>query len=368
MNTTKFYFIFFALCILSYYVKAQDVDTELEQIQLEATTLTEEVANSNDSETMVQASITELQTVQKNNLDRILSLEKENNILLEIIDSVKANLTEDVKTLKDSAMKMQASVNELLTIQKNQTERIISLERENNSLKSIIDSVRNDYVILSKSQKQDKEQLDAQIGDTKEQIKISRDLLYDRLNIGSVLVATILTIIIAIVILCIRRVKKGTDSIDEVRNVQAALQSVQANMQEESIKLDNKLLELIDKQLSSVSVAATNVAPDHSLALKVADEIVRIEMNLSRMDTSVKGYKQLSKAVQRIKDNFKANGYEIVDMLGKPYNAGMKVVANFAVDEKLNPGQQIITGIIKPQINYNEQMIQAAQITVSQNI
>ena len=46
----------------------------------------------------------------------------------------------------------------------------------------------------------------------------------------------------------------------------------------------------------------------------------------------------------------------------------MKVIANFIPDETLPEGSQIITGIIKPQINYNGQMIQAAQITVSQNI
>ena len=107
---------------------------------------------------------------------------------------------------------------------------------------------------------------------------------------------------------------------------------------------------------------------DHSLALKVADEIVRIELNLSRMNSSIKGYKQLAKAVQRIKDNFQANGYEIVDMLGKPYNDGMKVIANFVSDENIEQGKQIITGVIKPQINYNGKMIQSAQITVSQNI
>jgi hypothetical protein len=55
-------------------------------------------------------------------------------------------------------------------------------------------------------------------------------------------------------------------------------------------------------------------------------------------------------------------------MLGKPYNDGMKVTASFVEDENLEPGKQIITGIIKPQINYNGTMIQAAQITVSQNI
>ena len=86
------------------------------------------------------------------------------------------------------------------------------------------------------------------------------------------------------------------------------------------------------------------------------------------MDSSVKGYKQLVKAVERIKANFLANGYEIVDMLAKPYNEGMKVTANFVTDETLAEGVQIITGIIKPQINYCGKMIQAAQITVNQNL
>ena len=46
----------------------------------------------------------------------------------------------------------------------------------------------------------------------------------------------------------------------------------------------------------------------------------------------------------------------------------MRVIADFVVNEELNEGEQIITGITKPQINYNGEMIQAAQITVSQNI
>ena len=66
--------------------------------------------------------------------------------------------------------------------------------------------------------------------------------------------------------------------------------------------------------------------------------------------------------------DYKHNGYEIVDMLGKPYHEGMKVIANFVENEELELGKQIITGIIKPQINYKGKMIQAAQITVSQNL
>lgn len=92
-----------------------------------------------------------------------------------------------------------------------------------------------------------------------------------------------------------------------------------------------------------------------------------MEMTLYRMDSSVKGHKPLSKSIKQMKDNLLANGYEIVDMLGKPYDDGMKVTANFIEDEDLEEGQKIITAVIKPQINYKGKMIQAANITVSQN-
>ena len=161
--------------------------------------------------------------------------------------------------------------------------------------------------------------------------------------------------------------RKDYTSMSEVRKAQDALQLAQSKIQEDSVKLDNQMLALMERQMNSAP-AKTSAETDHSLALKVADEIVRIEVNLSRMDASVKGYKQLAKAVERIKNNFQANGYEIIDMLGKPYNEGMKVVANFVPDETLKEGEQFITGVTKPQINYNGKMIQSAQITVSQNI
>ena len=90
-------------------------------------------------------------------------------------------------------------------------------------------------------------------------------------------------------------------------------------------------------------------------------------MTLYRMDSSIKGHRPLSRSIKQMKDNLIANGYELVDMLGKNYDDGMRVQANFIEDEELEPGARIITAIIKPQINYKGKMIQAAQITVSQN-
>ena len=220
---------------------------------------------------------------------------------------------------------------------------------------------------IGETQSNDRKHTESKFQATDSAVSTNQLTLRSRSIWGGAIVLAIIAAIAAVTVWLTKRIKSGYSSIDEVRKAQE-------RMQEESIKLDNRLMEIIDQQLNTAKAiqAATpntsTAAPDHSLAMKVADEIVRIELNLSRMDSSIKGYKQLSKAVERIKNNFMANGYEIIDMLGKPYNEGMKVTANFVVDESLKEGEQIITGITKPQINYNGKMIQAAQITVSQNI
>jgi len=155
-----------------------------------------------------------------------------------------------------------------------------------------------------------------------------------------------------------RITKDKADTVEQIKNTKKTLE-------EEAVKLDGKLVEILETQLKINKEAP---ATDHSLALKVADEIVRIETNLSRMDESIKGYKQLAASVRRIKDNFMANGYEMVDMLGKPYHEGIIGKADFVSDENLKEGERIITNVIKPQINFGGIMIQKAHITVNQNI
>lgn len=128
-------------------------------------------------------------------------------------------------------------------------------------------------------------------------------------------------------------------------------------------------MQAISKQISALA-SAPGATPEseQKLITTLADRITFMEMTLYKMDSSVRGHKQLSRSINQMKDNLLANGYELVDMLGKDYHDGMKVTANFVEDEELPEGKQIITGIIKPQINYKGKMIQSAQITVSQNI
>lgn len=272
---------------------------------------------------------------------------------LKFIQSKQAELNEKIECLSMALSKKKREIK--------------ALQQDNGVLFKNIDSLKCFCNELKKTQAEAQVSISEKLQDTDNVIASTQSVVKNRTLWGGIITIIILFAVSLISYYLIKRIKRGTSSIDDVRKAQEALQNAQSKMQEDSIKLDNQMLVLMERQLNIVpmnSLAET----DHSLALKVADEIVRIELNLSRMDASVKGYKQLTKAVERIKNNFLANGYEIIDMLGKPYNEGMKVVANFVPDGTLKNGEQIITGITKPQINYNGKMIQSAQITVSQNI
>lgn len=148
----------------------------------------------------------------------------------------------------------------------------------------------------------------------------------------------------------------------------------------ETKKLSLKQKEVLEKQVedsqkladwlsdkSSSELSSKPNETDHSFAKRVADEIVRMSTNLSRMDNSIRGFKQLSASVRKLIQSLSINEYEIVELLNKPYSSGMNLEANFVFNEEIEKGSQIITRIIKPQINYKGKMIQGAQVEVSQN-
>lgn len=280
-----------------------------------------------------------------------------------------------IKNLETEFVKLSNRINQLQTVQNQQKQTIVTQNAKIEALEQQL-GVKATELETSLNEKSSalESTITTKIGETDSKISQTAESLNQSISANKLIaiIGIIAAVVLLVVVYFVLKTKIGSkdSDIDKIKSAQKSLENVQKSMQEESVKLDNKLVELLEKQMTSQPIATESKSsePDHSLALKVADEIIRIETNLSKMDPSVKGYKQLSKAVERIRTNFMANGYEIVDMLNKPYNEGMKVTANFVSDESLADGEQKITGITKPQINYNGKMIQSAQITVSQNI
>lgn len=188
--------------------------------------------------------------------------------------------------------------------------------------------------------------------------------------LGGVLLLVVAALAIVIYVLLHKKINKGSADVEELRAKAEKLNEEVLNQFAQEMSEMQKISSSLDAIAKNpVHADSGNTSePDHSLIRTLADRITFMEMTLYKMDPKVRGFKQLSKSISQMKDNLLANGYELVEMLGKPYNDGMKVTANFIEDEELEAGKQIITGIIKPQINYKGKMIQAAQITVSQNI
>ncbi len=194
--------------------------------------------------------------------------------------------------------------------------------------------------------------------------KLDQDVSKNRLYW---IIATLATLLLGGVIYWLlgkRIANSKTDVETQIKNTKTALE-------EESIKLDSKLVEVLESQLKlkQEEKAPTKEADekDHSLVLKVADEVTRILMNLEVMDKEIRGYKHLKKYSESILDNLKAYGYEIPVLMGQPYSQGLNMVATLEFDENIEQGKQVIKRIIKPQVNYNHKMIQAAKVIVAFN-
>lgn len=284
-------------------------------------------------------------------------------------DKVKA-LEEKCSILQNKQVNADNNLRKLVERQQEAEHKMQILVKENEVQRLAIDSLQDKCKSLEEAQSTDRENINGKIDATDNNVRTNQDLLQSRTLYGVIAIMVVFVIIIGVAYLLTKRIKSGTSTIGDVRKAQEALQAAQTKMQEESVKLDNQLLAIVQKQLdaSVPSANKTTGEPDHSLVVKLADEIARIETNLSKMDKSVRGYKQLVQAKDRMINNVRANGYEIISLLGQEYNDGMQFQTRFVPDENLPEGKRIITGMIKMQVNYNGKMIQPAEIVVSQNI
>lgn len=282
-------------------------------------------------------------------------------------DKIKA-LEEKCYVLQNKQVKADNNLRKLIENQHVAEREIQTLVKKNDAQRLAIDSLQDKCKSLEEAQSTDRENINGKIDATDNNVRTNQDQLQSRTLYGVIVVIVVLVIIVGVACWLTKRIKSGTSTIGDVRRAQEALQAAQTKMQEESVKLDNQLLAIVQKQLDASSASKITGEPDHSLVVKLADEIARIETNLSKMDKSVRGYKQLVQAKDRMINNVRANGYEIISLLGQEYNDGMQFQTRFVPDESLPEGKRIITGMIKMQVNYNGKMIQPAEIVVSQNI
>lgn len=236
-----------------------------------------------------------------------------------------------------------------------------------------IDSLKNQTEINSKSIIETADKLGLEIKETNDNSQSKISEISQSLSKNSLygIIGVLLAILVSGIIYWLLSKRQKTDKSEVIEQLSQTKISIEESLVKEFGKqtdLIESQLQLLEQQKSEAPINP-NIEPDHSLALKVASEINLIERNINLMDAGTKGLKQLSRSVGKLKDNLAANGYEMPELLGKQFHQGMKViVASSIPDENLEKGSEIITKVLIPQVNYNEKMIQTAQIEVSVGI
>jgi peptidoglycan hydrolase CwlO-like protein len=261
---------------------------------------------------------------------------------------------------------LKTQINSLRSSNSNLNNELNSLESQIEKLNVNLDSLNvqvrnNESSINTKSTK-----LNSRITTT--ETKTNEKLVKVDETIGKTTLYSIIGVLLAIILSGILYWLLSKRQRTDKTEVESQLSNAKKSIEEEQIQINTKLAELYNGQMELLRQerkANPSNEIDHSLALKVADEIVKMQMNLAHMDSKIRGHRHLSIAVGNVFDNFKANGYEIIDLLNKPYNDGMNMQATKEPDPSLKEGEQVIRRIIKPEIHFNNKIIQHAQVIVA---
>lgn len=116
-------------------------------------------------------------------------------------------------------------------------------------------------------------------------------------------------------------------------------------------------------KLLDMDLFGQNILPVSSV-LNFCNEIIRIRNRLSKIN--FEGKFQIMKSLERIEEELQIHGFEIINFLGESYDEGYSLRVHFIKSSLLTKKEKKITKVIKPQINYKGELIQMAEVEVSE--
>lgn len=267
----------------------------------------------------------------------------------------------------------EASDQQLDTLTKQQTSIEDSISQTNQSLSTLTQNTTTTDTDL-------KNQIRTLSTDTQKK----DDELFQQLSNRTVaILAGLLTLLgllaAAFYLLRKRQQESNTTLNDKVQSALTNVQQAEENIVQSDMELSTQLLAvlehiklereaLVDSNLAHLNTeknASNNVEVDHTLALKLADEIHRMRKRLQALPNDTKGIKSLSKSLERLEAELEDQGYEFIDYLGSNYTDNMTIKARFVPSDEVNVDESIITKVVYPQVNYDNKMIRMADVEVS---
>jgi hypothetical protein len=298
----------------------------------------------------------EINTRHQNDLNLQNQIDQQNGIINKLkldISEMELTITNNndaYENIKSSFLSMKAKTKTQISEINTRHQNLIN--KMNSNLETLNDSLTHLNTNISESNKNTLSQIE------NINLTISKNSLYWLITI----------FLIALTVLLLSLFLKNKISQSNI-NLFDQIDKTKKYLDNESIKLDSKLIKILENQISVIKDEKKEEKEiDHSLPIQVGLEIYRMRKRIKYMPEETKGINALKNALERLEDEFKSNGYDIVDLLNKPFNDGLTVEAKFFPSDELKAGEKIITKVIKPQINYKGILVFQSKIEVTEGI
>ncbi len=330
MKKTLIIFFIFITSILNSQISINDslIEKKIDNLSIQLLEITRYIENQNKK------------------LSELINLNEKKfyNEIEKIDEKQKSFIKNYSKNLDSINSLIFSEINQLILKDKNLNNLINDIKKNTEVLNNDLKNANNDVTEIKKSSSINSNNIE----------NVNKEIS-EKQQYGIIIIGVALILILIVYIVLSKKWSKDTKKLSEK----------QKEIFEKQINDSLQIAELLNKQ--SVEKFSVNDLKneDHAFAKKVADLSTRMTKTLSSMDSNIKGHKKLLIATERLKNSLNDNGYELVPLLNKPYNDGMKLLASFQPDESLKKDEKIITQIIKPQINYKGKLIQSAEVIVS---
>jgi hypothetical protein len=139
--------------------------------------------------------------------------------------------------------------------------------------------------------------------------------------------------------------------------------------EKEGARLDRQFLEIIEKQLKIADKLNSEIiSVDHTFHKSSANELMRIINYANTLDPISQQAIALKGSIERLKNYFKASKYDIIDYSGLEFDERLNMEVKESIfDENIAKGKEVIIKTLKPEIKFNGEVIQRAQVITKYN-
>ena len=265
---------------------------------------------------------------------------------------------------------------------KKSDDAMVNLSHQQEELRSNLTQTNQSLSLLSSNTQSGQKHLDDSVKQLSKDTEVKTSKISQQLSDRTIATLVGLFLLLGLIAAGYFLLTKRHNEIrqDLTKKLQVALERIQEaeeNIVQSDMQLSTELFKILEqiqlenqKQSALLATGASShssayTPTSHDLAIKLADEIHRMQKRIQALPEDIKGLKSLNKSLERLEEELNEQGYEIIDYLDMTYTENMSVKARFIPSDEIEDGQSIITKVVYPQVNYQDKLIRMADVEVS---